>query len=102
MKERTVGALALLPTGNAQGGYLLLSLLTGQRLNCHHVTPLSMPEEVISQVHDMTQQNPTGIAILDRNNHPFAFADSSDNSDNPENVDNGDNKISSRTTCCNK
>ena len=72
MTERTMGALALCLTGNSQGGYFFSSLLNDRRLNRHHVTPLPMPEELISQVHDMAKKKPTGIAILDRNNHPFA------------------------------
>jgi hypothetical protein len=35
MKARTTGAIALAPTGNAQGGYYFMSLVTGKKLsNC--------------------------------------------------------------------
>ncbi len=36
MDTRTVGALALRPTDNAQGGYDFYSLVTGKTPNCHH------------------------------------------------------------------
>ena len=46
MKTRTIGALALRPTGNVQGGHYFLSLVTGRVLNRAHVTPLTMNELV--------------------------------------------------------
>jgi hypothetical protein len=46
MESRTVGALALRPTDNAQGGYYFYSLLTGMRLNRTHWTELPMPSSV--------------------------------------------------------
>jgi len=33
MRPRTIGAIALRPTGNAQGGYYFMSLNTGRRIN---------------------------------------------------------------------
>jgi hypothetical protein len=47
MDSRTTGAIALRPTGNAQGGYYFMSLATGRRLNRNHWTTLPMPQDVI-------------------------------------------------------
>ena len=47
MNLRTIGAIALCPTGNAQGGYFFLSLTTGKVINCLHSTSLPMLKEVI-------------------------------------------------------
>jgi hypothetical protein len=46
MTPRTIGALALHPTGNAQGTWYFLSLSTGRRLKRNHATKLPMPHEV--------------------------------------------------------
>ena len=58
MRARTVGAIALRPNGNDQGGYYFLSLITGRRLDRLHATPLPMPEDVIIRIHKMTRRNP--------------------------------------------
>ena len=47
MKPRTIGAIALCPTGNAQEGYFFLSLTTRNVINCLYWTSLPMPNEVI-------------------------------------------------------
>jgi hypothetical protein len=46
----TIGAIALRPTGNIQGGYHLFSLLTGKIIKRHNWTRLPMPNEVINKV----------------------------------------------------
>jgi len=51
MATPTTGALALRPTGNAQGGYLFCSLNTGRVLNRNRWTTLPMPAEVIQRAH---------------------------------------------------
>ena len=51
MNPRTVGELALRPTGNAQGSFYFMSILTGQVLNRLHATPLPMPDEVVDRIH---------------------------------------------------
>jgi hypothetical protein len=57
IQSRTIGALALRPTGNIQGGYYFMSLSSGLRINRRNWTPLPMPEEVISQVHRMARRS---------------------------------------------
>ena len=53
MTSRTVGGISLGPTGNIQGTYKFLSLLTGKVIKARSFTPLPMPEEVITLVEDM-------------------------------------------------
>jgi hypothetical protein len=50
MGSRTVGALALRPTGNVQGGCYFLSLSTGKVINCNRATNIPMTNEVIDRV----------------------------------------------------
>jgi hypothetical protein len=64
MLTRTTGAIALRPTGNAQGGYFFMSLTTGKRLARYAWTALPMPGEVIVHVHSLAQRNPAGGAIV--------------------------------------
>jgi hypothetical protein len=66
MAPRTVGALALRPSGNAQGGHLFYSLATGRVLNRNHWTPLPMPQEVIDRVALLAGDVPPGLTFLDR------------------------------------
>lgn len=69
MSTRTVGALAMRPTGNSQGGHLFYSLNTGRILNRNNWTPLPMPKEVIDRVHDLAKKANNGIIVTDRHNN---------------------------------
>ena len=53
--SRTVGAIALRPTGNQQGGYFFMSLHTGCIINRLHATKLPMPSEVIIRVDQLAK-----------------------------------------------
>ena len=53
--SRTVGAIALRPTGYQQGGYFFMSLHTGRIINRLHVTKLPMPAEVIIRVDQLAK-----------------------------------------------
>ena len=53
--SRTVGAIALRPTGNQQGGYFFMSLHTGRIINCLHAKKLPMPSEVIIRVDQLAK-----------------------------------------------
>lgn len=55
MQSRTTGAIALRPTGNAQGGWFFFSLSTGRRIIRRKWTMLPMPDEVVDQVHRMAR-----------------------------------------------
>jgi hypothetical protein len=56
MTTRTIGALALRPTGNQQGGYYFYSLMSGQRLHRTHWTELPMPAKVTTRVHALPRR----------------------------------------------
>ena len=67
MAPRTIGALALRPTGNEQGGWLYLSISTGRKINRLHATELPMPDHVIDAVHQMARRNKPSIKFRDQN-----------------------------------
>jgi hypothetical protein len=80
MTPRTIGALAMRPTGNAQGNYYFFSLSTGRIINRVHATKLPMPDDVIERVHSLARRqkaNP-GLVFLDRNQAPDAAIDEHD------------------------
>ncbi|MHA7927606.1 MAG: reverse transcriptase domain-containing protein, partial [Marinobacter sp.] len=81
MASRTTGAIALRPTGNAQGGYYFLSLTTGRRISRNHWTVLPLPNEVIDRVHVLARRFPAGLTFGDRYNNPTPFLDDSDEAD---------------------
>jgi hypothetical protein len=47
MISSTIGAISLGPTGNIQGTYEFMSLLSGRLIKIRSFTPLSIPEGVI-------------------------------------------------------
>jgi hypothetical protein len=57
MQARTIGAIALQPTGNEQGGVYFMSLATGHQLNQNHWTELPMPQDVINRVHNLARKS---------------------------------------------
>jgi hypothetical protein len=71
MKSRTVGAIALGPNGNLQGGIRLFSLVTGKILNRSRkdYTILKMPEDAIRRINTMTKNSMKGLIFGDRNNN---------------------------------
>ena len=84
MDPRTVGALALRPTGNAQGSFYFMSISTGQVLNRLRATPLPVPDEVVDRVHRMARQQKAdpGLLFGDRNmNHADDESVDSDSSE---------------------
>ena len=95
MAARTIGAIALRPTGNAQGGYFFFSLTTGCVLNRGRWTSLPMPNEVIDRVHRMAHQEHgnNGLTFEDRNHNPLVDPDDDGDDDStyhPEEDDNSD------------
>ena len=83
MSPRTVGALALRPTGNAQGSFYFMSLSTGRVLNRLRGTALPMPDDVINRVHRMARQQKAdpGLLFGDRNMNPIYDEMSNDEED---------------------
>lgn len=57
MAPRTIGAIALRPTGNDQGGYYFYSLQSGRRINRSSWTALPMPADVIDKVHTLARRD---------------------------------------------
>ena len=95
MAARTIGAIALCPTGNTQGGYFFFSLTTGRVLNRGRWTSLPMPNDVIDWVHRMARQEHgnNGLLFEDRNHHPLVDPDDDGDDDStyhPEEDDNSD------------
>ena len=70
MVSRTVGGISLGPTGNIQGTYKFLSLLTGRQIEARAFTPLPMPAEVIQRVETLAQHGQQNITFEDRNGNP--------------------------------
>ena len=64
MAAQTIGAIALRPTGNTQGGYFFFSLTTGRVLNRGRWTSLPMPNKVINRVHRMARQEHGNNGLL--------------------------------------
>jgi hypothetical protein len=57
MTPRTIGAIALRPTGNAQGSMFFYSIDTGKRINRYKWTPLPMPNDVVNRVEQLAEGN---------------------------------------------
>ena len=49
-RSRSLGAIALCPTGNSQGDYYFMSLSTGSRISRHNWTVLPIPDTAIARV----------------------------------------------------
>ena len=71
MMPRTVGAICLGPTGNAQGTHFFMSLQTGRLLRRPHWTELPMPHDVITRVSSIgrNQGMPRSLTFGDRYGH---------------------------------
>ena len=52
-KARTVGVIALYELGNAQGGWIFMSLATGKEIHGYAWDVLPIAEEVINRVHEL-------------------------------------------------
>jgi hypothetical protein len=105
MTTRTIGALALRPTGNQQGGYYFYSLMSGQRLHRTHWTELPMPAEVTTRVHALAHRAHAnrGLTFTDSHGndldllHPDDDGDDADSDHDPahDDDDNDDSSTSS-------
>ena len=96
LNPHTIGALALRPTGNVQGGYFFFSLTTGKVINQMRWTQLPMPKEVVERVERMARQEHAGTTLLfeDRDHNEIIEPDQEDNdndSDYDPNDDSDDN-----------
>ena len=95
MATRTIGAIALRPTENTQGGYFFFSLSTGRVLNRGRWTSLPMPNEVIDRIHRMARQEHgnNGLLFEDRNHNQLGdpYDDGEDDSTYHPEEDDDDN-----------
>ena len=68
MAPRTIWAICLGPTGNAQGSYKFLSLNTGKKLIRRSFTEMPVRESVIARVAQLAAQNtsPAGLSFRNR------------------------------------
>lgn len=70
MDSRTVGTLALRPTGNAQGGHFFLSLRTGKRISRNRWNELPVPADAVRRVHQLAQSaSGSRLTFGDRENN---------------------------------
>ena len=94
MAGQTIGAIALRPTGNTQGGYFFFSLTTGRVLNRGWWTSLPMPNEVIDWVHRMARQEHgnNGLLFEDRNHNPLVDPDDDGEDDSTYHPNEDDNR----------
>eukprot|EP00957_Ditylum_brightwellii_P206801 15350056-Ditylum_brightwellii.AAC.1 len=74
-QPRTVGAIALWPTGNEFRGHYFMSLLTGRRLICNRWTELPLPQDIIKHVNHLAQRNLKGLIFSDRSGQPLMAQD---------------------------
>lgn len=95
MQTRTIGAIALRPTGNAQGGHFFFSLQTGKRINRNRWTEIPIPADVITRVNSMagsrahsrlTFGNRKNEALEELDEEESGGEDSVDGSDTSESV----------------
>ncbi|KAI2490511.1 Reverse transcriptase (RNA-dependent DNA polymerase) [Fragilaria crotonensis] len=76
IRARTLGAIALTPTGNAQGDYFFLSLASGFRVARHRWTALPMTDtaiarvEALAKLEDQPLIQETGLVVEWRPDHP--------------------------------
>ena len=85
MATRTSGAIALHPTGNAQGSYYFLSLRSGKHIVCNNWTILPMLAEVIATVHQLAKACKKSKAIVFTDRHGNIITDMLTSDENDKN-----------------
>jgi Reverse transcriptase (RNA-dependent DNA polymerase)/Zinc knuckle len=76
-RARTLGAIALNPTGNAQGDYFFMSLATGNKISRHNWTELPITDTAIARVEALGFQDEQpliqerGFVVEWRHDHPI-------------------------------
>jgi hypothetical protein len=77
LRSRTTGAIALTATGNTQGDYYFLSLITGRRVSRHQWTQVPVTEAAIERVEQLATKETqswvqtTGLLVEWRPENPF-------------------------------
>jgi Reverse transcriptase (RNA-dependent DNA polymerase) len=90
MTPRTTGAIALRPSGNAQGGHYFFSLTSGKRLLRNQWTLLPMPADVIDRIHKMSRRSPDTPALEFANGAGVSIDDDDDDDDSDYDDDDDD------------
>ena len=86
MDTRTTDAIALRPTGNAQGGYYFYILQTGRRIDRVACTPIPVPQLVIDRIHALADQARIqgNLIFTDRDDNIFLEDDEEDDDYDPK------------------
>jgi hypothetical protein len=90
LQSHTTGAIALTHTGNSQGDYHFLPLVTGCRLSRHQWTSLPITEAAIARVEQLEAEEDqpwvksTGLLVEWRPDQPFEDDDDHDYVYKPE------------------
>ena len=99
MTPRTIGAIALRPTGNQQGGHYFYSLMSGQRLHRTHWTELPMPAEAKDRVHALARRAKAhqGLTFTDSDGKDLdaLYPEEDDDDDSDYDPDHDDGSIDS-------
>lgn len=93
MQSRTVGAIALRHTGNAQDGHYFLSMETGKRVSQYQWTEVPMPTDAIRRLHSLAGASAVAeLTFGDRNNALVEDSDAfeSDTDDDSSESDSGE------------
>ena len=75
MAPRTIGALALRPSGNVQGGFHFYNLATRCIISRRHWTSLPMPVEIINVVHEWAEKDKASKGINYGDGTPAGLSD---------------------------
>jgi hypothetical protein len=96
MSPRTVGALAMRPSGYEQGSWLFFSLKSGRIVVQNHATLVPIPDDATDQVHNWVRRQGTnrGLIFGDRNGltvvDDIVLDDDEDNDDDPQYIEDED------------
>jgi hypothetical protein len=69
--NRTLGAISLGPSGNAQGGHKFFTLNTSQVITRRSLDVIPMPKSVVDRVNFIGRDQPSQIVFLDRSGNPI-------------------------------
>jgi hypothetical protein len=96
MRTRTTGAIAMKPTGNAQGGHWFYSLTTGRMLDRQQWRALPMPADVIERINVLAKASQVGMNFTNMCNEVYDdFGDDDSTYDFNEDSDYGSDDESS-------
>jgi hypothetical protein len=71
LADRTLGAISLGPSGNAQGGHNFFTLCTSRVITCWSWDVIPMPKSVVDRVNYIGQDQPIQPVFLDHAGNPI-------------------------------